>query len=263
MHVDGKEARGYRVDVEATTDAGEIIVVEVQLQDFRLINERLLLYCQSNFASIPKVDERLIDALKRLPRIIGLTILDFTLYGTGSDFHQIGELVYWKEPRNRITDRFQIHRLVPPKFRISKPNFKNSLHCWLTAICKAQEGKASLKEIVEMDVNLKKLYSGAQGFAQFVDHYNLVASDPETREQYKRWQTERMVMAAEQEIRRAEHRAEGRAENQIEIALKAFSYAKSAADLPEIEMTLEKFGVPKDVIKSACERVKAKWDEKR
>ncbi|MDR2422422.1 MAG: hypothetical protein LBE01_03500, partial [Deltaproteobacteria bacterium] len=83
------------VDVEAPTAAGEIIVVEVQLQDFRLINESLLLYCQSNFASIPKVGEKLIDALKRPPRIIGLTILEFTLKRVDpNDFHSKGALVY-------------------------------------------------------------------------------------------------------------------------------------------------------------------------
>jgi hypothetical protein len=57
------------------------------------------------------------------------------------------------------------------------------------------------------------------------------------------------LVAEEQELRRAkakaEGKAEGRAENQIEIALKAFSDAKSAADLPEIEKTLAKFGVRK------------------
>jgi hypothetical protein len=59
------------------------------------------------------------------------------------------------------------------------------------------------------------------------------------------------LAAEDQEIRRAEAKAEA----QIEIAQKAFSYAKSDADLPEIEKTLEKFGVPKDVINSARELV--------
>jgi hypothetical protein len=37
-----------------------------------------------------------------------------------------------------------------------------------------------------MDVSLKEFHSGDQGFAQFVDRYDLVASDPETRVQRNR-----------------------------------------------------------------------------
>ncbi|MDR2422421.1 MAG: hypothetical protein LBE01_03495 [Deltaproteobacteria bacterium] len=161
-----------------------------------------------------------------------------------------------------MTDKFEIHRLQPPKFRKSELKFKNPLHRWLTAICQAQESKASLKEIVEMDENPKELYSADQDLAQFVDRYGLVASDQKTPEQYNRWRLERILVAEEPELRHAEGRAEGGAENQIEIALKAFSDAKSDADSPEIEKILEKFGAPKDVIKRARERVKAKRDEK-
>jgi hypothetical protein len=121
-----------------------------------------------------------------------------------------------------------------------------------------------------MDENPKELYSADQDFAQFVDRYGLVASDPKAHEEYNRWRIERILEVEEQEIRRVEAYANGYAKSyakgvaktQSKIALKAFSDARSDADLSEIEKTLVKFGVPKDVIKSARERVKAKLDEK-
>jgi hypothetical protein len=71
--------RGFRIDVEATTVEGEFIIFEVQLQPFKLMIERILLYTQAKFVFISKRGEKLADATRRLPKVIALNILDYQL----------------------------------------------------------------------------------------------------------------------------------------------------------------------------------------
>jgi hypothetical protein len=41
---DGRSPRSFCLDIEATTDSGETILIEFQLRPFYLMNERALLY---------------------------------------------------------------------------------------------------------------------------------------------------------------------------------------------------------------------------
>ncbi|MDR1872120.1 MAG: hypothetical protein LBS60_09445, partial [Deltaproteobacteria bacterium] len=98
-------------------------------------------------------------------------------------------------------------------------------------------------------------YQADQGFAQFVDRYNLVISDPKTLKEYLSWMDDQVVYAMEQKALLAKGKVEGKAEQSKETALKAFESAKSSQEFPGIAETLKRFGVPEDVIESALRQV--------
>jgi predicted transposase/invertase (TIGR01784 family) len=138
VHI-GSGGRGYRLDVEATTDNGEIVLCEVQLASFKRMNERVFLYSQQLFSAEVKRGDKLAEAVANLPRVVSINILDFTLRPDGKNFHQILELVYREKPWKRGVDNFEIHHLQLPKFDEVEFDSRIPLHCWLKAILLAQK----------------------------------------------------------------------------------------------------------------------------
>jgi predicted transposase/invertase (TIGR01784 family) len=274
----GEGGRGYRVDVEATTKTGEVVMVEVQLANFARMNERSLLYGQKVLAGAPKRGDKLRKAINQLPKVIVINILDFILRRNGKNFHQVGELVYREPPHEIMSDYFEIHHLQLPRFKKISPDFRNPLHCWLTAIIRAQSCKKPLKEIVDMDNALRAYYEVDPGFAQFVDRHGLVASNPRTRRAYDFWVIEQQLALEEKTTwldqgraegeaegrakGEAEGRAKGEAENSLKIALNAFRKATSETDSRNVAATLKAYGLPVKIIEKARAKVKAEQEGK-
>jgi hypothetical protein len=123
-----------------------------------------------------------------------------------------------------------------------------------------------------MNEHLSKFYIKDDGFEQFVERFNLVASDPGTRDAYENWLINIRVEAFEcariwaegEAIGKAEGiakgKVEGRAERDREIALAALEQSKKADFSDEIE-NLKELNIPEDIIESAIRQVKAKQDE--
>jgi hypothetical protein len=268
VHTD-TSGRGYRIDVEATTVTGEIALFDVQLSRFVSTVERSMLYAEQALASRANRGDTLHEAASKMPRVVVLNILNFVLRQSGRNFHQIADITYREEPRERATEKFEIHNLELPRFRKLEPNFKNPLHCWLTAVCRAQEQEKPMKEVVEMDTNLKEYYDVDPGFAQFVDRHGVVAASPEVRKAYRRWQYEQVLAELEAERLKEEGkeegkkegkeegRKEGKEEGKMEIALNAFAQAKQGANPLHIAETLRSFGVPEDIIHTARKQYEA------
>jgi flagellar biosynthesis/type III secretory pathway protein FliH len=215
--------RGFRIDVEARMVGGEIAIVEVQLKAFASTIERTLLYAEQALASLAKRGEKLQEVTYTMPRVLVVNILEKALREKGG-FHQVVELLYRELPYERATDKLQIHNLELSKYRLLK-NEKpiNSLHNWLTAICKSQDTKKSLAEVVTMDEQLKSFYDDDPGFAQFVERHGFVVSSPEVRKAYRRWEYDMIVDNLEEERKAeklaaqlAESEARGRAEAEAE-----------------------------------------------
>jgi predicted transposase/invertase (TIGR01784 family) len=204
-------SRAFRIDVEATTVKGEVAITEVQLNRFASMIERDLLYSEQAFAMPAKIGAKLKDVIFTMPRVVVLNILDFDLRKNGKNFHQVVDMAHREEPRERATDKFEIHNLELKKFRRIKPDLSKPLHCWLTAICKAQDQQISVKEVIEMDATLQEYYGSNPGFAQFTDRHAQVSADPEIRKDYRRWQYEQVINALERERTLAEGEARGEA----------------------------------------------------
>jgi len=251
-------SRGFRIDVEACCEDGEIALVEVQLKPFSATVERGLLYAEQALASGAKRGEKLARVISAMPKVIVVNILEKALRGVGG-FHQVAEVSYREPPYQRATDKFAMHNIELDKYRrtcIDNP--ATPLQCWLTAICRSQDKKKPLMEVVKMEHELQAYYNSDPGFAQFVERHGAVASMPDVRKAYRRWEYDIILdrldeerRAAEMEARLAESEAKGKADSQMEIALKAFAGLKRGRSLSDIVDTLKEFGIPDEAIEEA------------
>ena len=228
-------SRGFRIDVEAKTDSGEIALVEVQLKPFTAMIERALLYAEQSLASGARRGDTLEKVISTMPRVIVVNLLEKALRISGG-YHQIVEMLYREPPYQRATDRLQVHNLELDKYRRNgKAVPETPLECWLTAICRSQDEKKPLTEVVKMDPKLKELYDSDPGFAQFVERHGLVASMPELRKAYRRWENDIMLDKLDEErrneevkLRVEEGEARGRAEG---IAIEKIETARRFLEL--------------------------------
>jgi predicted transposase/invertase (TIGR01784 family) len=209
------QGRSYRVDVTAKTADNEITVFEVQLSPLLITNERSLLYAEQSLGSAAAKGDDWWKIGAKMPRVLVINILDFNLRKSGG-FHQVAELVYREEPRELASERFGIHNIELKKFRKATPDLSKALHCWLTAICRSQDSRESLKEVIKMDGALSDFAAGNPGMKQFVDRYELASADKETRTAYRKWEYERALHIMEMQLQWAEGRAEGREEGREE-----------------------------------------------
>jgi predicted transposase/invertase (TIGR01784 family) len=183
----GGPSRTFRVDVEATTNTGEFILVEVQLAPFKLMNERMLLYSGKVLSAGAKRGDDIKEVIGQMSRKILLAILNFELESTGPNFHQVGEFIYSQEPRAKLTDRLSIHHIILPKVKnMELDGDSNNLHLWAYALWCAQN-EAPLGKAVKMNEYLSKFYNDDKGFEQFVNRFNEVSSDGDTLKEYTEW----------------------------------------------------------------------------
>ena len=208
--------RGYRIDVLAKTASNEIIVFEVQLSTLLITNERSLLYAEQALGNNAKKGDTWNELAKGMPRILVITLLNFDLRKTGENFHQVAELTYRELPRELASTRFGIHDIQLPRFRKIEPDFTKPLHCWLTAICRSQDNKRSLKEVVEMDAHLSSYADRNPGMKQFIDRHEIVSADKDTRHNYQMWMHEQTLMGYEKMLLRKEGVEEGLEKGRVE-----------------------------------------------
>jgi predicted transposase/invertase (TIGR01784 family) len=206
-----------------------------------ITNERSLLYAEQSLGSVAAKGDDWLKIGAEMPRVLVINILDFNLRKNGG-FHQVAELVYREEPRELASERFGIHNIELRKFRTTTPDMSKALHCWLTAICRSQDRRKSLKEVVEMDSALRGFADDNPGMKQFVERYELASADKETRTAYRKWEYEQALNVMERQLQRAEGKAEGRAESKTEIAKKLLGLSVpidaivKATDLPREEI---------------------------
>ena len=112
--------RGFRIDVEAKTGSGEIVLIEVQIKPFVATIERALLYSEQSLASTARRGDKLSQVTKAIPRVIVVNILEKALRKNGG-YHQVVELLYREPPYERASGKLSIHNLELDKFR--KANF--------------------------------------------------------------------------------------------------------------------------------------------
>ena len=137
-----------------------------------------------------------------------------------------------------------------------------SLHHWLTAICRAQDNKLSLMEVVKMDSQLQEFYKADPGFAQFVERHGFVAASPEVRKAYRRWEydmildkleEERKVadQAAQVEEGRAEGRAEGISDTLMDVAMRILKLKGHNTSKTVLDDEMLALGISREIIAAA------------
>ena len=123
---------------------------------------------------------------------------------------------------------------------------------------------------------LQAYYEIDPGFAQFVERHGSVASMPDIRKAYRRWEydiilekldeerraakiaeqfaeLETKIASSEARIASSEARGEakGKTNTQMEIAMKAFAKIKRGRSVSEITETLKEFDNPDEIIEEA------------
>ena len=127
-YLDGKESivdvpKGRRA--KCITEDNDTVIIEIQLQGNQYFIGRSLYYWANSYSSLLNKS----DNYTKLAPVIGMNILDFTIFNDIKDFHSCYLLKEIKH--NKIlTDHCMLHYIELPKFDINNIS-KEKLNTWL------------------------------------------------------------------------------------------------------------------------------------
>ena len=122
-YLDGKESI---VDVKCITDDNDTVIIEIQLQGNQYFIGRSLYYWASSYSSLLNKS----DNYTKLSPVIGMNILDFTVFKDIKDFHSCYLLKEIKH--NKIlTDHCMLHYIELPKFNLNDFENKEKIITWI------------------------------------------------------------------------------------------------------------------------------------
>ena len=122
-YLDGKESI---VDVKCITEDNEIVIIEIQLQGNQYFIGRSLYYWANSYSSLLNKS----DNYTKLAPVIGMNILDFTVFNDIKDFHSCYLLKEIKH--NKIlTDHCMLHYIELPKFNLNDFENKEKIITWI------------------------------------------------------------------------------------------------------------------------------------
>jgi predicted transposase/invertase (TIGR01784 family) len=179
--------RGCRIDVEAATNRNERALIEVQLSKDSRMTERNLLSISRIHASSSDIGDTVQEMARKMPQVICINFLDYVSRKDNPAFHQPIYLMYELEPQSMATYKLEIHDISLEQFRKIEPDFTKPLHHWLYTWDKIHTAKKTIEEVLQMQPALQEYANQDGGFQQFCRRYQLVSSDPKTRDEYIRW----------------------------------------------------------------------------
>ena len=122
-YLDGKESI---VDVKCITDDNDTVIIEIQLQGNQYFIGRSLYYWANSYSSLLNKS----DNYTKLAPVIGMNILDFTIFNDIKDFHSCYLLKEIKH--NKIlTDHCMLHYIELPKFNLNDFENKEKINTWI------------------------------------------------------------------------------------------------------------------------------------
>ena len=122
-YLDGKESI---VDVKCITDDNDTVIIEIQLQGNQYFIGRSLYYWANSYSSLLNKS----DNYTKLAPVIGMNILDFTIFNDIKDFHSCYLLKEIKH--NKIlTDHCMLHYIELPKFNLNDFENKEKIITWI------------------------------------------------------------------------------------------------------------------------------------
>lgn len=188
------------LDVVATLDDGTKVNVEMQVKNYYNTIERSLYYATGVYHENLQSGEDYID----IPRSISIWITDYNVFENGP-FHERARLK--RDYENIIlTDKFQFHYIQLPKFKEKCKRISSKLDEWLTFI--KNENLEAIRMIDNKHVKKAE------------EELEYLTGDEETKRlAFLREKAIRDEMAAIAKSRKEGH-AEGKTENQKEIARK-------------------------------------------
>ncbi|MCL1878942.1 MAG: hypothetical protein FWF80_08785 [Defluviitaleaceae bacterium] len=115
--------------------------------------------------------------------------------------------MYTKPPSEVAIPKFGGYNIQLPRLLEKKePDFTSDLYCWCYTLYTAHLEKKTVQEVVAVTPGLQAFADRDAGFRQFIDRYETVSADPETRREYAMWfdealREEGMLDWARQEVR--------------------------------------------------------------
>ena len=202
----GLPHRGCRVDIEVESDANEIAIFEIQIDPDIHIMKRDLFSASHIFTRTSSKGDTSAQMAAKLPRVICINILGYNLREDNKEVVQPFMIQYTKPPVQVAIPNFSGYNIQLPRILEMEPDFTNGLYCWGYTLYTAHVEGKTIKEVLDMQPALQTYAREDEGYQQFCEQYQLVATDPRSRDEYAMWFNARM-------------REEGMKEAAIEIGL--------------------------------------------
>ncbi|MDR1727779.1 MAG: PD-(D/E)XK nuclease family transposase [Acidobacteriota bacterium] len=260
--------RGCRIDIEITTRSNERVIVEVQTSRDGKMLHRNLFAASRVFAATARPGTTAAQMAERMPRVIAVNLLDFAVREDNRELLQPVKLMYAKPPHRVALERFAVYNVQMPRVPEAAADFSDRLYCWAYMFYTATSKRMSIKEVVEMTPELQDFAKWDEGFRQYCEQYDRVASDPETREEYYRWIDEQMRQEGMVEAATLDGMAKGRIEGEIKAKIKDARNFLAMGLTPE--QVAQGTGLPVAAVEDLTRRLGAmtpelqdfaKWDE--
>ena len=124
---------------------------------------------------------------RKLPRVIHINILGYTIRGGSKELVEPYKIMYTKGQREVAIPHFSGYNIQLPIVPEMEPDFESGLYAWCYTLHTAHTEKKSAKEVVTMTPALQDYFDQKPGFAQFCERHELVACDPLARKSYLAW----------------------------------------------------------------------------
>jgi len=208
--------RGTRVDVKSKTLQNQDIILEVNMYVDKFIHQRNFLAASQiiTMSSTPNTTPE--QMAKHIPYVIAINILNYTIRDDHDDWLQPARFVYTKPPHIVALPQYVSYDIELPKFKHAKPDWTDDAYCWMYALTKAHEERKTMKEVVSMVTDLKPFSLNNNGFKQFSERYEFIATNDEIRNEYYKWQRELLRQAGIMEAAHDEGMAKGMAKGRVE-----------------------------------------------
>ena len=187
-----------------------------------------------------------------MPKVIYINLLGYILRKTNTDMVQPFKVMYTKPPSEVAIPKFGGYNIQLPRLLEKKePDFSSDLYCWCYTLYTAHLEKKTVQEVVALTPWLQAFADRDAGFRQFIDRYETVSADPETRREYAMWfdealREEGMLDWARQEVRDEYEPKLASAEQRFEE-----SEQKRKDDMMSAARVMKSRGVPHDIIAEA------------
>jgi hypothetical protein len=184
--------RGTRVDVRSKSTANQMIILEVNMYTAKNIAQRNLLAAAQIFTSTSVANTTHHQMAVNMPFVIAINILDYRIRTDNDEWLQPAKFVYTKPPHTVALPQYASYDIIIPAFRLAPPDWDDDLYCWVYALVKAHDERRTVKEVFSMVTELKPFTLKNEGFRQFAERYEFVATSEELRNDYLNWQREVM-----------------------------------------------------------------------
>jgi len=122
--------RGCRVDIKTATEANEVTFTEVQLVADSTIIVRDLFDASRVYSETSSPGTTHAELAARMPRVIAINILGYTLRDDSVDILQPAKLLYTKPPQRVASDKFASYSIQLPSVEKVAPDFSSPFYCW-------------------------------------------------------------------------------------------------------------------------------------